>query len=204
MIRTIIFDFGNVVSFFDHGPAIEKLARYPTIIPQTIASIREILYAGDLEDAYEKGIYSTAEFIEIFRQRSGIIIKDGEFLQIFDDIFRANEELHQLIPILAKRYRLLLASNTNEAHCQKFRKQFSEILSYFSHQIVSQEIGERKPNWDFYASCQEMANAEISECVFIDDLAKNVEAARAFGWQTILYRDMTDLTSSLADLGVTW
>ena len=39
-------------------------------------------------------------------------------------------------------------------------------------------------------------------CLFIDDLEVNVTAARALGWQAILYHPGLDLEEALADCGV--
>ena len=37
MIRTVIFDFGNVVAFFDHGRAVRQLARCTDMDPVELA-----------------------------------------------------------------------------------------------------------------------------------------------------------------------
>jgi putative hydrolase of the HAD superfamily len=48
-IRTIIFDFGNVVAFFDHGRAVARLARHTDLLP---AELTLQLYGGPIEEAY--------------------------------------------------------------------------------------------------------------------------------------------------------
>jgi len=47
-----------------------------------------------------------------------------------------------------------------------------------------------------------LADCAPGECVFIDDLPANVEGARACGWNGLVYRGVTELKKSLAELEV--
>ena len=47
-MRTLVFDFGNVLAFFDHRPAVERLARYSPLSP---AELYRVLYGFPLADA---------------------------------------------------------------------------------------------------------------------------------------------------------
>ena len=60
MIRTIVFDFGNVLGFFDYGRTTERLARHSHL---SGGDIRSFIYGGELEDAYESGRISSADFL---------------------------------------------------------------------------------------------------------------------------------------------
>ena len=60
MIRTIFFDFGNVVGFFDHDRAIRELARFTDMSPTELGLQ---LYGGPLEDDYECGKLTTEEYV---------------------------------------------------------------------------------------------------------------------------------------------
>ena len=118
MIRTIIFDFGNVLAFFDHQRAIEKLRPYTTLAP---AELMLILYGGELEVAYERGQISTERYFAIVKEDGRLTCDQSIFVDAFVNIFTENTAVTSLVPKLAERYRLLLASNTNEAHCTRFR-----------------------------------------------------------------------------------
>src|SRR5271167_1864711 len=84
MIRTILFDFGNVLAFFDHRRAIEKLARHTRLEPTELALV---LYGGELEIAYENGQISTARYFEIAREDGRLNCSLDEFVAAFVDIF---------------------------------------------------------------------------------------------------------------------
>jgi len=199
MIRTIIFDFGNVLAFFDHQRAIEKLRPYTTLAP---AELMLILYGGELEVAYERGQISTERYFAIVKEDGRLTCDQSIFVDAFVNIFTENTAVTSLVPKLAERYRLLLASNTNEAHCTKFREQFAHVLSHMHHIVVSQEVGSRKPQRLYFEHCQRLANAEPGECLFIDDLPSNVHAAEAFGWQGIVLTPGVDLVKRLREYGI--
>jgi putative hydrolase of the HAD superfamily len=198
-IRTILFDFGNVIGFFDHGHAVRKLSAYTDMPPVELALE---LYGGPLEDDYDRGVISTAEYVRAARLNGRLSCTDEEFLDAFCDIFWPNHEVCRLVPRLKPRYRLVLASNTNEAHSARFRRTFADTLKYFDALGMSFRAGSRKPHREFYEHCQTLAGCAPDECLYVDDLPANVEAARKFGWQAIVYRDYPDLLARLLQHGV--
>jgi putative hydrolase of the HAD superfamily len=200
MIKTITFDFGNVVAFFDHRLASKRLAAH-TDLPA--ADLHAFLFGGRLEDDYEAGRISTAEFVGRAREGCRLRCTDEQFHAAYADIFWANTDVCALIPRLAARYRLLLLSNTNDLHAARFRPQFADTLRHFAGLVLSHEVGARKPGPEIFGHALRLAGCASEECVFIDDLPANVAGARAVGWQGVLYTDHADLTAGLMNLGVT-
>jgi putative hydrolase of the HAD superfamily len=198
-IRAIVFDFGNVVAFFSHRRAAEQLAAYTDLPAEAIfASV----FGGQLEDDYEAGRITTAEFMGLVRETCRLHCTDAQFAAAYADIFTANPDTCALIPRLKSRYRLLLLSNTSELHADQFRRQFAATLGLFDHLVLSYEIGLRKPDPKLYDHCRRLAARAASECLFLDDLPANVEGARARGWQGLVYRRGDDLMRALAECGV--
>jgi putative hydrolase of the HAD superfamily len=199
LIRTIVFDFGNVVAFFDHGRAIARFARHTDVPP---AELTLQLYGSPIEDAYERGAIDTAEYVRLAKLNGRLACTDDEFLAAYVDIFWRNDEVCDLIPRLRPKYRLLLASNTNAAHYGRFAEQFAGVLAHFDHLCTSFAAGARKPEPAYFAHCQRFAGAEPHECLFLDDLPANVEAAEKFGWKGIAYRADGTLEDKLRAAGV--
>jgi glucose-1-phosphatase len=200
MIRTIFFDFGNVLGFFDHLRAMRPLAMHS---PRDPVTLEKIIYGGPEEDAYERGKLTTAAFTD-FAMRAGQFTTTREaFLFHFADIFTPNPDVCELIPALTKRYRLVLASNTNEAHYAKYSVMFEAELSHFAARGPSHLVGYRKPQPDYFRVLQAMADAAPGECLFVDDLPVNIAAAEAtVGWQGLLYRPGDRLRDRLRDFGI--
>jgi putative hydrolase of the HAD superfamily len=200
-MKTIIFDFGNVVAFFDHQRAVEKLLRFTEM---SASELTQRLYGSDIEDQYERGNLSTSEYVQLAIAAGRLTCGPLEFLSAYVDIFSRNPEVCELIPALSKKYRILLASNTNAAHYEQFSKQFSDVLNPdFFHAICTSHFGRcRKPEMAYFQYCQSFTGCDPKECLFLDDLPKNVEAASRWGWQTILYRPGKDLKQQLQTKGI--
>lgn len=198
-VRCVVFDFGNVVGFFSHHKAAEQLAAYGKASAE---SIQAYLFGGRLEDDYESGRLSTAVLTGLVRETFHLTGTDEQLRTAFADMFTPNPDVCSLIPRLKPRYRLVLLSNTNELHARQFVPQFADTLRYFDAVVLSYEVGVRKPDPRVYAICQERAGCAAAECLFIDDLPANVEAARACGWQGLVYRRGDDLAAALARCGV--
>ena len=198
-IRTVIFDFGNVVAFFDHGRAVARLDEFTDMEPTELALV---LYGSAIEDAYERGAISTVEYVREAKLNGRLTCTDEQFLAAFTDIFWRNDEVCDLVPRLKPKYRVVLASNTTVAHYDAYTLQFADVLARFDQLGTSFKAAARKPEPAFYADIQRHANAEPHECVFIDDLPTNVEAAERFGWKGVVYRADGTLADKLRAAGV--
>jgi putative hydrolase of the HAD superfamily len=200
-IATVVFDFGNVLGHFSHRKAAEQLAAYSRTA--TADEVQALVFNGQLEDDYESGRLSTADLLALLRERFGLSGTDAELGRALADMFTPNHEVCELVPLLKARYRLLLLSNTNELHYQQFRPQFAHVLDHFDALVVSHEVGWRKPAPEIFQHAQRRAGCPAAACLFIDDLPDNVAAARACGWQGLVYRRGDDLRRALAEVGVT-
>jgi glucose-1-phosphatase len=198
-ISTVVFDFGNVLGFFSHRKSAEQLAAYTDMAP---AAVQAHLYGGGLEEDYEAGRLSTPVFMRMVRETCHLSCNDEQFAAAFADMFTPNPDACALVPLLKPHYPLFLLSNTNDLHYRQFRRQFATVLSYFDGLVLSHEVGVRKPDPRVYETCLRLAGRPAEECLFIDDMAKNVEAARACGWHGLLYRRGEDLRGELAGIGV--
>jgi len=199
LIKTIIFDFGNVVGFFDHWQACGVLTGFGSC---TAEDIYGFCFNNELEVDLEAGRIKPEDFLELLRRQFGLKAADDELAHAFGDIFRPNEDVIALLPRLKPSYRLLLGSNTSILHSRHFKQQFAEALGYFDALVLSHEIGARKPQPGFYEHCLTLSQCPPNQCVFIDDMPANVAGAQACGLQGIVYQGIEDLTAKLAGLGI--
>ena len=199
MIRAILFDFGNVIGFYDHRRATRRFA---PLAGMPEGEMLEAIYDGQLEHDFESGTISGDEFLQKvsdlidFRGRLDVL-RDG-----FVDIFTPNVPVIQLIPKLAERYRLVLASNTNELHSAKYVQSFADTLKHFTALGMSWQAGVRKPKAEFFQYCLRLADCHPAEAVFVDDVEENVEGAAAIGIDGILYEPGMDLAAELRQFGI--
>jgi glucose-1-phosphatase len=198
-MKAIVFDFGNVVGFFDHGKTLRRLADHTDL---SVEEMRKRFYAAHLEEAFESGAIDGDAFVRRL-QTLGRLRCDPEFIaEAWGDIFTPNEPVCALIGHLKRKYKLLLGSNTNELHARKFREQFADTLSNFDALVLSFEVKARKPERQFFEACQRLANCAPQECFFIDDLPANVAGARSLGWNGVVYTGFEQLRQELTRLNV--
>jgi putative hydrolase of the HAD superfamily len=198
-MRTVFIDFGNVIAFFDHQRAIAQLKHHTDLPPHELTLA---LYGGVLEEDYECGRISTAEYIRLATRDGRLTCSPEQFEAAFVDIFTRNDEVCDLIPKLKPRLRLILASNTNDAHYRKYCDQFADVLKHVDVRCPSHLVGHRKPHREYFKHCQRYADAAPDECVFLDDYPSNIEAATAFGWNCVSYRPGQNLAGRLREFGM--
>ncbi len=198
-IRTIFIDFGNVIGLLDHERATRRLQAY-THLPYE--RLYRAVYHPERFDELEAGQLAVADYLRFTFADAALTCDEAVFRAIFADIFEPNHQVCELIPRLAASHRLVLASNTNELHAGLFLETYKATFRHFQKLVLSHEAKARKPDAEFYVHCQQFAECEPRQCLFIDDRADNIGAAARHGWQTVQYADYDSLLRDLARLGV--
>jgi HAD superfamily hydrolase (TIGR01509 family) len=86
---------------------------------------------------------------------------------------------------------------TNIGNSLESRKE-SDIFKYFDGGVASCEVGLEKPDHRIYRLLLKTYKLKARNCLFIDDMFDNVEAAKAVGMKGIVYKDgETDLYREL-------
>lgn len=183
-IKTIIFDFGDVFINLDK-PAIKR--ELITLgIPKAISL--DMLH---IASEYEKGLISTETFVSHFNKKFPNIASQ-DFIKAWNAIILDFPE-HRLefIETLSKEnnYQLILLSNTNDLHIEQVIENMSlpryeRFKNCFDKFYLSQEIHLSKPSPSIYEFVLKENNLQPNECLFIDDLAENTEAASKLGIHT--------------------
>jgi len=199
----LVFDFGNVISFFDYMIIHGRFGRRLGLSAEAFRTLAEERGMTRLLAEFERGAISSEEFSRRVQEPLGLDIAFEEFAADWQDIFELNESVAALIPGLKKRgHTLVLGSNTNAIHAAFYRRRFRETLDHFDHFVYSHELLIMKPDRGFFEACAKVASAPPESCVFIDDIEENVEGARAAGLIGLHYRDTPRLIADLRELGV--
>src|SRR5262249_13558302 len=106
-IRTLVFDFGNVLATFSHRRAAEQIAAFS---PFPVPEVQAVLCDPGLEDDFESGRLSTADLLAHLRRRLDLDAGDEEIGLAVADMFTRNEAVCALVPALVGRYRLAMLS----------------------------------------------------------------------------------------------
>jgi putative hydrolase of the HAD superfamily len=198
-ISAIIFDFGMVISSFDVAQFLRNLA------PYTGKSVEELKYVlavvRDIVVQYETGLITTDVFVERVLRSTNLPIDREQFRLAYNSIFSPIPSTSALIRKLKPRYKLGLLSNTSEWHFQHAIRTV-DVFPLFDAVTLSYEVGVMKPTDEIYHDMLAKLAVSPEECVYIDDIAENVEAANRLGMHAVMYTSYDQLIVDLHRAGV--
>lgn len=179
MIKAIIFDcFGVIVS--------DGLEMFLTDTLKTEPELRHNI-RGFVRQA-NLGIISRNDWRARAAELLNVTTED--FANDIDVREKRNDKLLKYILGLRECYTIALLSNIPK---QGIERRFTEeeIVRYFDKIYLSGELGIAKPDEAIYRHAFEDLGYEASECIFIDDMKRNVQAAENVGMKGIVYQ-LTD------------
>ena len=198
-IRCIIFDMGRVLVHFSHERMFAAMGEVCGVTGQRI---REWLWESGLQDRFERGEIDAGGVRDELGRRAGCEIDEEALMRAASDIFTLNQPLLPVLDRLRQAgYRLVVLSNTCPPHVEWITRHF-DVLERFDERVFSYEVGAMKPAAEIYRFAVEVAGCSAEECFFVDDLAENVEAARAEGFSGTVFVGVEPLQASLVQAGV--
>lgn len=183
MICTVIFDIGNVLVKFDW-----KTYVYGTFDTKTADALAEAIWASGHWDEFDRGVLSDAQIIELMVEeapeyRSEIhMVMDhvGGFLEQFEYAKNWIRELKDM------GYQVLYLSNYGEFQMEK-NPQVLDFVPLMDGGVFSCHVKLIKPDPEIYRILCEKYDLDPQECMFIDDNAANIAAAKEFGLHAVLF-----------------
>ena len=180
MIKTIVFDFGNVFLNLDIEGALQNALNLFNLkeFPEDMNSINAL---------YEQGLISTQEFIEFYTENFPNLNKE-DLIDIWNFMLKDFPK-HRLdfLKELANKstYKLILLSNTNELHIDWVKQHivfYEDFKNCFDQFYLSHEIQLRKPNADIFEFVLKENNLKAKNTLFIDDNSSNTATAKKLGY----------------------
>lgn len=200
-IRALIFDFGGVITNMRWDVA-RDLEKKHALERNTLL---KTLYDADDWRAVELGQGNIEEWRESAHQR--LEEAAAKKLPYLHEEWRQSwgliEENIALIKALRPPYKVSILSNADLTLEDRI-EQTMKMRHLFDDVISSAVVGLAKPDERIYRLAAERLSLPPEECVFIDDLDRNVEAARAIGMSAIHFRvhEGDKLADQLAALGI--
>jgi len=197
----VIFDFGGVLwdMRWDVARDLDRSHGLPR------ASIFETLYRNETWGAIERGRGDRQAWLEAAHKT--LEERAGRPLPPLHEEWRlsqrAIEPNLQLVRDLRASHKLGILSNADLSLRGRLEGEIG-IHHLFDDIVCSAEVGMAKPEAGIYTLAAERLGLPPGECVFVDDLDANVEAAREVGMQAVLFRvnKGDDLRAQLGALGV--
>ncbi|WP_242205062.1 HAD family hydrolase [Aestuariivivens insulae] len=182
MIKTIVFDFGNVFINLDIEGALSRTCQTLNIdiFSEEITAVNSL---------YEQGLITTDEFLDFYANHFPGQSKET-LTEVWNCILK-NFPKHRLDFLKelksTSKYKLILLSNTNELHINWIKENvpfYNDFKNCFDAFYLSHEINLSKPNRDIFEFVLNENNLSPSECLFIDDNQANIETANRIGFKT--------------------
>ncbi|MFB9845460.1 HAD family hydrolase [Mucilaginibacter ginsenosidivorans] len=190
-IKNIIFDYGNVIFLLDFQKLREGWESIAISGPDAFFShgVQHPIF-----DQFDKGLISPAEFRNFIREKSGKEgITDEEIDAAWNSLLLGVDDgTHDILAELNKKYRTFLLSNINPIHYGYIMDYLKEEFGFenndhlFEKTYYSHFVGLRKPDSAFFEKVLNENGLVPGETLFIDDIAANLEPAKALGIQTFL------------------
>ena len=196
-IKWILFDLGNVLVELRTG-GIERAAAALGSTPERLVAL---FNENRMGRRIAVGKLSPQEFVEQINRRFGSSVTPADVVSWFGpEVGVVFPETPELIASLKRRYSLGILSNTFFGHWDYFIA--TDLARQFDAPMASHLLGFCKPDPRAYRAALDRMGATAAETVFVDDLAENVEAARALGFQAFQSATPSELIRGLQRAGV--
>lgn len=115
------------------------------------------------------------------------------------DTYPLDKKLINYLERMTKQYTLVLVSNQIRDWLEEVIDK-NDLNAIFDYTANSYEVGVRKPNHKIFNYALNLIGSKPKETVFVDDMAKNIEAAQELGIHTINYSDFASFERDLNNL----
>jgi putative hydrolase of the HAD superfamily len=207
--KGVLVDFGGTLAFLDEM----KNQQYDTAL---LSVLRKYGYTGPLEDLSSvlANIYLNSttgelktlqEFWSLMLRKLGMP-EDPKLLVDLQEVsdnyatkmWKLYDGVLATLATLKEKYKLALVSN-----CAVGADKLIHSLgldNFFRCNILSYQVGVRKPNKRMYCEALRCLKLEAKECVFVADEISDLEGAREIGLATILVRQGSSMFQEAKDV----
>lgn len=203
MKKHIVFDFGGVVFQWRPNELLKRTLPHRAVdeaaAQQLVADFFQN-YGGDW-GRFDRGTIEVPELAPLIAERLGFEL--GEVQAVIDAVPGELEVQKETVDLLHrlhdKGHKLYFLSNMPEPYAVHLESTH-EFFSRFTDGVFSSRVKLIKPEPEIFELATQRFGIEPSQTVFIDDVAKNVEIARAHGWHAIQFITAAQVEAELEAL----
>ncbi len=197
MIKNLVFDLGNVLVTFKPKEYLKRLGFSETETDRLV----KLIFKDKRWNEFDRGTITIEEYISELKAENP---DDAEnFDKIFcenwvENMFQPKEDEIFFLKTLSNRYNIYILSNVSEYVFSYIEKM--DFFEYVSGGTYSYKLGICKPEPCIYKEFLKEHYLEPEECLFLDDLPKNIQVAKKFGIHGIVYHDNIQEIIRILDL----
>jgi glucose-1-phosphatase len=195
MVKTVVFDIGNVVWRF-RPLQTQLFRRWSKLMGISLHEFRLDFFEKDgLYRQFENDTLQLSDWFAAIAPAVGT----QKFLAALDQTFSVSPDLDdsviKIISTLRKNHLSVGCLSNTENFFYPYLK--NNILSFFDYSILSWQAGSRKPDPKIYHQIFKYGHFLPSEILFIDDTPINVVGAQKLGLNSLVFRNAAQLKRDL-------
>lgn len=195
----IIFDLGNVLIEWNKEKILSKICKNDL----EYNLFNQFVFQSNLWIDLDNGKISL-EFLENqLSDEMGHQYQDQihELVWNWFNYVDLYDEVYELIKQLKKKnFQIYVLSNTSSIFHILLDSVLSKVSSVLNGYVISCEVKMMKPQKEIYLSLVNKYQLDIKDCIFLDDLEENVEAARTLGIKAFQIKERKEISNILKDL----
>jgi putative hydrolase of the HAD superfamily len=206
-VLNIVFDFGAVLFTWQPGVLMRRHFPAQASSTQQAAELAAAVFRHPNWHEFDRGVVSAEEVCASTSKRLGLdaeafgALIDGiaEHLQPMPETLAVLTELCRLRERQPDHIRLYFLSNMPVPYARVLERKHG-FVQWFDGGLFSGDVQCIKPDAQVYALLQRRYGLVSANTLLIDDLDVNVVAARACGWQGIVFESAPQLRTQLQRL----
>lgn len=202
MVKNIIFDFGGVI--LKHKAAITP-SILSTMFPEAKEQIQK-LWNSKYKILLTTGEKTSTDFLLELKKLTNNNLSVDELREKWQSLYKkeAKDIDYQLLDFISRlktKYRVYLFTDTIDVHdgynsTRNIYDKFDAVYKSYK-EGVSKAAGK-----EAFLHVLNKIGAKPNECVFIDDLEKNIKTSEKIGMIGIVYKDAQQLQEQLKSIGI--
>jgi len=194
-IKAIIFDWGNVIVFYDNERLVSRMSRHFKV---SKALFRDVELKNRLK--HDLGMISTKRFV--LNMNKGLdrrfSVKEYYSLKKKFRTSKLNIPIINIIKNVRKMHCVYVLSNNSSPVRWEIKKY--GLGKLFDKVFFSYQAKMKKPNPRFFRLLLHKTGLSSKECILIDDREDSCRAARKIGMKAIVFKGNRQLKKELAAL----
>lgn len=193
--RALLVDYGGVLTT-SIGEAFEQFARDEGLAPGAVlAALRSGPDVRRLLDGFEEGTIPEPEFERVVGALLGVP-PQGLIGRMLGALAPDEAMIEAVRAVRRAGMPTALVSNSWGVEIYPVRL----LAELFDTTVISGRVGVRKPSPEIYLHATRALGLEPGDCVFVDDLSRNLGAAAELGMATIHHTDSAVTVPQIARL----
>lgn len=191
----LLVDLGNVLVHLHVGRFVRRLRQRTG--EATLPG--DPLFAEEAYHRFARGEIGPREFHAAVERRLELTWPYDDFTAAWCDVFEENVASVAAVRRMKPYRPVFLLSNTDTLHWESIRRRWAWTAE-FDGLHLSFEVGIEKPDPKFFRTFLDRHGLRAERCLFVDDTAENVAAARGVGLRAVQQVEAGTLARTVAGI----